>query len=178
MRAVDEEILKLLERRDERGLELLRRQYGGLVSYVVRGICRESRDAEECVSDVWLAVWEKAERFDPRRGSLSGWLTAVARNAALNRLRRRRLEIQALEEGDGAAPSPEEAVLRREDLERLRAVVQSLGREERRLFARKYYYCQSTAQMAAELGLSERAVEGRLYRLRQKLQKRLGGEGR
>ena len=37
------------------------------------------------------------------------------------------------------------------------------------MFYRKYYYCQSTAQIAAELGLTERGVEGRLYRLRQKL---------
>ena len=48
--------------------------------------------------------------------------------------------------------------------------------QERDLFYRKYYYCQSTAQMAAELGLTERAVEGRLYRLRQGLRQKLGGE--
>ena len=47
---------------------------------------------------------------------------------------------------------------------------------ERELFYRKYYYCQSTAQMAAELGLTERAVEGRLYRLRQTLRQQLGGD--
>ena len=47
--------------------------------------------------------------------------------------------------------------------------------QERDLFYRKYYYCQSTAQMAAELGLTERAVEGRLYRL-QGLRQKLGGE--
>ena len=44
------------------------------------------------------------------------------------------------------------------------------------MFDRKYYYLQSTRQIAAELGTSERAVEGKLYRLRKKLQKALGGE--
>ena len=52
----------------------------------------------------------------------------------------------------------------------------ALPRNERLLFYRKYYYLQSTAQIAAELGLSLRAVEGRLYRLRQKLRKELGDE--
>ena len=52
----------------------------------------------------------------------------------------------------------------------------SLSREEEQLFFRKYYYCQSTAQMAAELSLTERAVEGRLYRLRQTLRQQLGGD--
>ena len=40
---------------------------------------------------------------------------------------------------------------------------------------RKYYYLQSTAQIASELGMTERAVEGRLYRLKQKLRKKLEG---
>ncbi|MFR1973743.1 MAG: sigma-70 family RNA polymerase sigma factor [Oscillospiraceae bacterium] len=54
--------------------------------------------------------------------------------------------------------------------------VKSLTDGEQTLFYRKYYYCQSTAQMAAELGLTERGVEGRLYRLRQKLRELLGGD--
>jgi RNA polymerase sigma-70 factor (ECF subfamily) len=45
------------------------------------------------------------------------------------------------------------------------------------LFYRKYYYRQSTAQIAAELGMTQRSVEGRLYRIKQKLRKRLGGDG-
>lgn len=52
----------------------------------------------------------------------------------------------------------------------------SLSRRDYLLFYRKYYYLQSTAQIAAELGVTERAVEGRLYRLRKKLQHLLGGE--
>ncbi len=73
------------------------------------------------------------------------------------------------------APSAEEAVLRKEREARLQAALRSLPQEQRRLFLRKYYYLQSTAQIAAELGLSERAVEGKLYRLRKKLQRLLGG---
>ena len=55
-----------------------------------------------------------------------------------------------------------------------------LGRllpEERLLFYRKYYYLQTTARIAAELGMTERAVEGRLYRIRKNLREKLGGEG-
>ena len=47
---------------------------------------------------------------------------------------------------------------------------------DRALFYRKYYYLRSTQQMAAELGTTARAVEGRLYRIRKKLQKQMGGE--
>lgn len=52
-----------------------------------------------------------------------------------------------------------------------------LGQNDRALFYRKYYYLQPTAQIAAELGMTERAVEGRLYRLKKRLRTMLGGDG-
>lgn len=67
-------------------------------------------------------------------------------------------------------------VLKAEERERLQEAIRNLSHQEQILFYRKYYYLQSTRQIAAELGTSERAVEGKLYRLRKKLQKALGGE--
>lgn len=75
-------------------------------------------------------------------------------------------------------PSPEEELLRREEAARLREALAGLESWERSLFYRKYYYLQTTAQMTLEMGCTERAVEGRLYRLRHKLRKLLGGEGK
>ena len=55
-------------------------------------------------------------------------------------------------------------------------LLSAMSAGDRALFYRKYYYLQSTQQMAAELGTTARAVEGRLYRIRKKLQKQMGGE--
>ena len=52
----------------------------------------------------------------------------------------------------------------------------ALPQRDRLLFYRKYYYRQSTAQIAAELGTTERAVEGRLYRIKKALREQLGGD--
>lgn len=104
------------------------------------------------------------------------WLTVLARNMALNRARRLRREEpldETMPHGDGSA---EEALLQKDRREQLQTAIRSLGREEQQLFFRKYYYCQSTAQIAAELGITERAAEGRLYRLRQRLRNLLGGD--
>lgn len=173
---MDDRILALLSAGDAEGITLLQQQYGSMVRYIVRGILHDARDAEECISDVYLRVWGRFAGFDPARGTLATWLTAVARNAAVDRLRQRRPPDQRWEETDGAAPSPEDEVLRRERAEQLRQAVDTLSASDRVLFYRKYYYLQSTAQIAAELGLTERAVEGRLYRLRRRLRKALGGD--
>ena len=76
---------------------------------------------------------------------------------------------------DSREPTPEEQTLRRERQEALRWAMKELRPLERQIFYRKYYYRQSTAQIAAELSLTERAVEGKLYRARQRLRKALGG---
>ena len=110
-------------------------------------------------------------------GSFRTWLTVLARNSALNRLRAQHPEDVTLHEGlphgDGSA---EDALLRRERQQQLTAALSRLPSDERALFYRKYWYRQPTAQIAAELGLSPLAVEGRLYRIRQKLRQELGGD--
>lgn len=77
----------------------------------------------------------------------------------------------------GAGASPEEAILQAERSAALHDALARLGQNDRALFYRKYYYLQSTAQIAAELGMTARAVEGRLYRLKKQLRRMLGGEG-
>ena len=162
---------------DEAALHALLRQYGPLIRYVLRPILTDERDREECYADISLKIWQTAGSFDGEKGTLKAWLTVLSRNAALNRARAKGTEDAPLEDtvphGDGSA---EDEVLRRERQAKLRAAIAGLPVYERELFYRKYYYCQSTAQMAAELCLTERAVEGRLYRLRQKLRRLLGGD--
>ena len=74
--------------------------------------------------------------------------------------------------------TPEEVLLRQERQTALQAALEQLSAGERLLFYRKYYYLPSTAQIALEPRLTERAVEGRLYRLKRQLRKLPGGDER
>ena len=73
-------------------------------------------------------------------------------------------------------PTPEEVILQKELQSAVKNALCRLSAKDRMLFYRKYYYLQSTAQIASELGMTERAVEGRLYRMKKQLRKMLGGE--
>lgn len=171
-------IIELLIQRDEKGLDALWRHYGPLMRYIIAPILKNPQDREDCLSEAATRVWEKIDRFDPERGSWSAWLTAVTRNTALNYARNisRGGGEEIPENTPSPEPTPEELMLRQE---RRAAVNRALGRlpsGDRVLFYRKYYYLQSTAQIASELGMTERAVEGKLYRLKKRLRKMLGGE--
>lgn len=176
----EQEMIAQLLQKDERGMEALLLHYGPLMRYIIAPILPDPQDREECLSEVSMRVWSRVAQFDPARGSWTAWLTAITRNTARNyqRSAQNRRDTQAIPEGTPAPDaSPEEAILQ---AERSAAVHNALGRlspGDRALFYRKYYYLQSTAQIAAELGMTVRAVEGRLYRLKKQLRRMLGGEG-
>lgn len=176
----EQEMIAQLLQQDERGMEALLLHYGPLMRYIIAPILPDPQDREECLSEVSMRVWSRVAQFDPARGSWTAWLTAITRNTARNyhRSAQNRRDTQAIPEGTPAPDaSPEEAILQ---AERSAAVHNALGRlspGDRALFYRKYYYLQSTAQIASELGMTVRAVEGRLYRLKKQLRRMLGGEG-
>ena len=174
----DVRLVRALQARQDGAMEQFQRLYTPLLRYIIAPILTDERDREECLSDVLLRVWDAIGTFDPGKAALTTWLTHLTRNAALNRRRanERRRESGSLDETmPDAADGPEQSLLRAETAQALWAAVERLGRRDRELFLRKYYYYQPTAQIAAELGLTVRAVEGKLYRIRKHLQSELGG---
>ena len=173
----DKQLMAQIAAGDQAALQTLLRRHGPLLQYILKPILTDPREREECLADISLRLWQRAGDYAPERGQFVPWLTVLARNMALNRARRLRREEpldETMPHGDGSA---EEALLQK-DRRYVNELMErrSLSREEEQLFFRKYYYCQSTAQIAAELGITERAAEGRLYRLRQRLRNLLGGD--
>ena len=162
-------------------IEALLERHGPMMAYVVRGILSDPHEQEECLAQVRARVWERWETYDREKASPATWLTTLCRNAAYDRLRtqaRQRERAGTLDETMASpAPGPEEVLLQKERLETLSRLLSAMSAGDRALFYRKYYYLQSTAQIAAELGMTERAVEGRLYRLKKRLRTMLGGDG-
>lgn len=172
------DLVNCLRQRDTASLEQLKLHYGPLIRYIIAPILSDPRDREETFNDVLLRVWDRIDLFDPKKGSFSGWLSTISRNAAIDRLRRLPPEGSPLTETMVSETSdPEKTIIHQEHKKALHRALQTLDTADLALFYRKYYYRQSTAQIAAEQGTSVRAIEGRLYRIRKKLRKALGGDG-
>ena len=169
---------RLLLEKNEQGMAALLLHYGPLMRYIIAPILQNPQDREDCLSEVSMRVWEKIGQFDGEKGSFRAWLTTITRNTALNHARRASgSSAEELSESTPSPdPTPEETLLKKERQEALKTALSRLSYKDRLLFYRKYYYRQSTAQIAAELGMTERAVEGKLYRVKKQLRKSLGGE--
>lgn len=170
------EIIKLIQQRDQQGMDELLRHYGPLMRYIIAPILTDPREQEECLHDAAMRVWDQIGRYDPDRGSWKTWLSVLTRNTALNRARKTENHQELTPDIPAPNSNPEDIILQKERQNRLRRAILDLSREEQALFYRKYYYLQPIAQIAAELGTTERAVEGRLYRLKKQLRNRLGGD--
>ena len=141
-------------------------------------ITGSAADAEEVVQDAFVKAYRARGRF--RSGApFRPWLLAIVANEARNRRRatgrRARLSLQLAEErpSGGAAPSPEVALLAREERAELLAAVDRLGEEQRAAIACRYFLGLSEAETAAVLGCRPGTVKSRLSRALARLEEEL-----
>ncbi|HZF07648.1 MAG TPA: RNA polymerase sigma factor [Thermoanaerobaculia bacterium] len=161
----------LVEGHQQRLLRLCERLLGDL---------EEARDA---VQEVFLKAFRKAGAFRPR-GQVYTWLYRIAVNHCLNRLRRRRLvrftrlgapaeterpEAAELDPPDGA-PSPEEALAARRRWAATRRAIERLPANQRAVLVLIRFEGLSYREAAEALGITEGAVESRLFRAMRRLE--------
>ncbi len=90
--ADQQEDLMLMQRvatGDELAVEELYGKFGGLVFKVARQLMPSNAEAEDAVQDIFIRLWQTADRFDPRRAKLVTWVMLIARRHLIDQLRRR-----------------------------------------------------------------------------------------
>ena len=159
------DLINDLLKRTDGSLEQLKLHYGPLIRYIITPILSDSRDRDEVFNDILVRILDRVDQFDPKYGNWTNWLSAIARNTAIDRARRNPPPgVELVETIPAPHSDPEEELLHKEKQKALHRALNSLESADKALFYRKYYYRQSTAQIAAEYGTSERAIEGKLYR--------------
>ncbi len=180
----DVQIIEGFFRRDPAAIDAVQQKYGRRCLAAAAHILPDSRDAEECVSDVWLRLWNAIPPERPR--SLAAYITTVTRRVALdkcdyNRAAQRRSDLTlAFEELEGCLSTPDEAqaAAEQEDLRHvLNGFLHSLTRQSRTYFVRRYWYGESIREIADDCGASEEKVKSSLFRTRQRLRQALEKEG-
>ena len=173
----EQEIMQKLRRGDPAGLEALMDRYTPYLSAIAaRVLPGRSQDWEELTADVFLAAWENRRKL--RTEKVKGWLAVTMRNRCINRLRVLREELPLQEDLlTLSADSPQRALEDQEAARLVREALDALDRTDRELFVRRYYYGQTVARAAEEMGLNLSTAKSRLRRGRERLKERLGKAG-
>lgn len=167
----DQNILTLLWQRSEDAIPALAERFGRTLYRIAMNLLGIPRDAEECVSDTYLALWNA---IPPKRPEpLPPYVYRVGRNIALNRLRSNTASKRSgyelsLDELEGCIPAPclEDGHALGQAMD---AWLSTLNKENRAMFLHRYWFGDSVKDIAGSLRMTENAVSVRLNRLRQSL---------
>jgi RNA polymerase sigma-70 factor (ECF subfamily) len=142
----------------------------------VAGLLRDPGAAEEVTAAAFERAYRKRGRFDRRRGEPRAWLFGIARNAALDELRRRGRQAElSVEPGDLEAVGAEESAERSERRLAVSAALGRLAARERELISLKFFAGLSNAEIAKVIGVSESNAGTRLHRAVTKLREACDG---
>lgn len=81
------ELIQAMKKRELGALDRFQTTFTPLLRYIIAPLLSDERDREECLSNVMLRAWEAIDGYDPSRATFTTWLSALARNTALNRRR-------------------------------------------------------------------------------------------
>lgn len=173
----DNEIIRLLENRSEKGLSELSKKFSRLIMKITRGILTSQTDAEECCNDTLLAVWENIPPDKPN--NLAAYVCKIARRKTINRLRyntapmRNSDLLTELNECLPSVSSVENAAELSELTQALNDWLDTLGGNHKRLFMERYFYAQTINDAAKSCSMSLTAATTALSRMRNSLKEYL-----
>lgn len=182
----DAAVLRLVA--DERSPDALAELYDRFsptLLALARRILGANADAEDVLQEVFVQVWNRGERYDPARSSVSTWLVLIARSRAIDRLRGRKViertqeaTAQAEQVLGGPHTSPEAIhnVLTKQRHERVRRELEALPPEQRQVLEMAYYEGLTQSEIAAKADLPLGTVKTRTLLAMKKLRSALRSE--
>ncbi|MFI3326310.1 MAG: RNA polymerase sigma factor [Clostridia bacterium] len=175
-------IIDLYFKRDERAIEETKISHGSKLTGFAYNILRNSQDSEESVNDTYFKAWNTIPPKRPEH--FYAYLSKICRFICFGKLdyknaQKRTAEIVTLsDELLICIPSNTEKEVDEENFTKvLERFLETLSKENRIIFLRRYWYCESIAEISKKLNFGESKIKTSLFRTRGKLKKYLESEG-
>lgn len=179
----DTQMIELYWNRSEDAVAETEKAYGRKLLSLSQRIVRNPEDAAEVVNDTYMKTWNSIPKARPKY--FYAYLATICRHLSFNLLNwnqaeKRKAEIVAItDEMEACIPDlgVEKAAQGKEIVQALNAFLETLPREQRLLFVRRYWFADSIAEIAGRYDLTESNVKTRLFRMRNQLREYLKQEG-
>lgn len=156
-------IVQIARNRDRVQFEALFAHFAPRLKYFFTRLGMEPAAAEDLAQDTMLAVWRKADRFDPARAAASTWIFTIARNLRVDNLRRERDPGRLAEFFEAVPePLPSDSVMTAERDERIRAALLSLTPDQAEAVRFAFFEDCSHSEIAQVLKIPLGTVKSRL----------------
>ena len=180
----DNKIIDLFFERSETAITEVSKKFGGICMQTSFNIVNDWNDAEECINDSYLGVWNSIPPHQPNR--LLAFVLKIVRNISINRQKQKlaqkrkgnyELCIEELEDVISSPYSVEDEIEALELTKLIDIFLDTLSTENRKLFVRRYWYMDSYSDLSIITGMMEGTIRTKLFRLRNQLKIFLENEG-
>jgi RNA polymerase sigma-70 factor (ECF subfamily) len=171
----DQLLMERVRSNDQMAMAEVFDRYGGLVYSVALRVLKEPAQAEDVMQDIFFQLWKGAGSYTEGRGSLGAWLAVVARNRAIDSLRRRKpsdsVEDVVLPAKTDLGAETERNLM----IEKVRAAMKELPVEQQRLVELAFFEGMSHTEIAAKTGDALGTVKTRIRTALMSLRKGVQG---
>jgi RNA polymerase sigma-70 factor (ECF subfamily) len=148
----DAALIARLRAGDQSAMSDLYDRYSAVVYGVALRVLGDTMAAEDVLQEVFLRLWRNPQSFDPKRGRLAPWLAVIARNRAIDALRKRPPEEDIAELPISTGVNLEDAAAQRLAIDKVRAVLAGLPPEQRRTLEMAFFEGMTHTEIAAKTG--------------------------
>ncbi|MCL2224648.1 MAG: sigma-70 family RNA polymerase sigma factor [Defluviitaleaceae bacterium] len=177
----DEVLIQKIQNGEQDAFLYMIDTYSKLLWVVVGGILGTigtPQDIEECISDVYVHVWQNPKAFNANRGSFKTFLAIVAKSKALD-VYRKLSKSKVIEINEAISSSDDDLlgyVLAQEMHGELYSAIESLTEPNKEIVIRRFFFEEKPKAIADKTSLPVKEVENRLYQSKIKLRKILEGD--
>lgn len=176
MTEAEQELIEELRRQDPKAQCLTLQRYGKVIFAQMARLVPGKEDAEELYQDVFVKAFTHIGQYDETRSSLRTWLSRIAYNAAVDRLRHQRQPVVYFEDREGKAEALSDQEVdetlghpNAETVQLIRAALKHLPPEERAVITMFYFEEMSLKEIAFVTGSIPTTIASKLSRTRKKL---------
>jgi RNA polymerase sigma-70 factor, ECF subfamily len=152
----DSHLMRRIDRREAGALHELYQQYHAPVYGYLLRVLQDPSDAEDVAQDIFLTIWKGPRRWRSQQGRLINWLIAVARNQAVDRIRRHARSVEARVAVTGELPALSD------DHRVLRDLLAQLPADLQRPITCVFFLGMDESEIARDLGVSPAEAKRRL----------------
>ena len=176
----DKKIIDLYFNRSEQAITATSEKYGKMCRTIASRLLKNDEDAEECVNDTYLTLWNTIPPENPN--PFMAYICKIVRNITLKKYRYNTAEkrntfydvsMDELEECLESINNIENEMNAKELSEIINEFLGRLKEKDRVIFVKRYWFCMDIAELADEMGLTKNYVNVHLHRVKEKLREYL-----
>lgn len=170
---MDEEIYSLIRNRNEKGIELLINEYAPLIKAIVkRHLYNLPQYHEECINDVYLAIWNNITSFNKEKNILKNWIAAISKYKAIDYKRKYLKTLEHIDISELDIESDftiEKEILNNELEDELQDILKDLSILDKQLFIKLFVKGESIKEVSEEFNIKPSVIYNRVSRGKSKL---------